>query len=105
MWHEDDGMMAIYASLEDGHGAFPGTCPVCGGDHAHVLMHRPDPSSPRGTVWAWCGTCGGYAHFSAVVPAWWHDPDFVDEGRLDSFVDYPDSISAEIDGWLNALLE
>lgn len=105
MWHEDDGMMTIYESLEEGQGSFPRECPVCGEKHAHMLVHRPEPSNSRGTVWAWCGFCGGYAHFGAVVPAWWTDPGFVDEERLDSYVDYPDSISTKIDEWMNALLE
>ena len=105
MWHEDDGMMAIYASLEDGQGTFPRMCPVCGEGHAHVLMHGFEPSDPRGTVWVWCDSCGGYTHFSGAVPTWWRNPEFVDEDRLDSFVDYPDGISAKIDGWVNALLE
>lgn len=104
MWHEDDRMMVVYASLGNDGGPFPRMCPVCGKRHAHVLMHRFGSSDPRGTVWAWCGSCGGYAHCGAVVPAWWSNLEFADEDRLDSFVDYPDSISGQIDEWVNALL-
>jgi hypothetical protein len=68
-------------------------------------MHRSDTSDPRGTVWAWCDSRGGYAHYGVVVPAWWSNPGFVDEDRLDSFVDYPDSISGLIDDWIGALLD
>lgn len=57
-----------------------------------MLMHRFGSSDPRGTIWVWCGSCGSYAHFSAVVPTWWSNPEFVD---------YPDSISSTIDEWAN----
>ena len=105
MWHEDDRLMDIYASLESGNGQFPRACPACGQGSVHVLMHRFEPSNPRGTVWAWCDSCGGYAHFDAIVPAWWSNPEFVDEDRLDSLVDYPDGMSGQIDRWINGLLE
>ena len=105
MWLEDDRMMGAYASLGDGGEPFPRACPVCGERHAHVLVHRQGPSEHRGTVWAWCGSCGGYAHFGAVVPEWWTNPEFVDEGRLDSLVDYPDDMCNQIDEWINDLLK
>jgi hypothetical protein len=82
-------MMGVYASLGGEGDTFPRACPACGERHAYVLMHRFDTSDPRGTVWAWCDSRGGYAHYGAVVPAWWSNPGFVDEDRLDSFVDYP----------------
>lgn len=104
MWREDDRMVEVYASLGNEKGPFPRACPACGECHAHVLMHRPELSSPRGTVWTWCGSCGSYAHFGAVIPEWWENPGFVDEDRLDSFVDYPDGISTKIDEWANELL-
>lgn len=103
MWHEDDRMVDVYTSLDSG-GPFPRACPACGERHARVLMHRFGSSDPRGTVWAWCRSCGGYAHFGAVVPAWWRNPGFVDEARLDSYVDYPDGIGGPIDELVNALL-
>jgi hypothetical protein len=103
MWHEDDRMVDVYTSLDSG-GPFPRACPACGERHAHVLMHRFGSSDPRGTVWAWCRSCGGHAHFGAAIPVWWRNPEFVDEARLDSYVDYPDSISGLIDEWMNALL-
>lgn len=104
MWREDDRMMEVYTTLENDGGPFPRVCPACGQSHAHVLMHRFDPSSPRGTVWAWCDSCGGYEHFDALVPVWWSNPGFVDEDLLDSYVDYPDSICGQIDEWTNELL-
>lgn len=94
----------MYASLDDGGSSFLGVCPACGESHTHVLMHRLEPSDPRGTVWVWCDSCGSYVHFGAVIPDWWENPGFVDEGRLDSFVDYPDSITAKVDEWANDLL-
>jgi hypothetical protein len=103
MWHEDDRMVDMYTSLDSG-GPFPRACPACGERHAHVLMHGFGSSDPRGTVWAWCRSCGGHAHFGAAIPVWWRNPEFVDEARLDSYVDYPDSISGLIDEWVNALL-
>ena len=105
MWSEDDKLMRVYASFNDGGDQFPKACPACGESHAHVLMHRPEPTDSRGTVWVWCDSCGSYAHFSAVVPAWWSNPAFVDEDCLDSLVDYPDSMRAQIDEWVNGLLE
>ena len=105
MWREDDRMMEVYTALENDGSPFPRVCPACGQSHAHVLMHKFEPSSPRGTVWAWCDSCGGYAHFDAVVPVWWDNPEFVNEDRLDSLVDYPDGMSGQIDRWINGLLE
>ncbi len=105
MWHEDGKLMELYSSLESSGEQFPRECPVCGQRHAHVLMHRFGPSGLRGTVRAWCDSCGGYAHFDVVVPVWWSNPEFVNEDRLDSLVDYPDDISAKIDEWVNTLLE
>ena len=103
--HEDDRMMNVYASFENDGGPFPRVCPACGRRHAHLLMHRFDPSDTRGTVWVWCDSCGSYAHFDAVVQVWWSNPEFVNEDRFDSLVDYPDDISAKIDEWVNTLLE
>lgn len=80
--------MGVYASLGGEGDTFPRACPACVERHAHVLMHRLDTSDPRGTVWAW-----------------WSNPGFVVEDRLDSFVDYPDSISGLIDDWIGALLD
>ena len=105
MWHEDDRMMEVYTAFENDGGPFPRVCPVCGQSHAHVLMHRIEPSGLRGTVWVWCDSCAAYVHFSAVIPALWSNPAFVDEDRLDSFVDYPDTISTRIDEWVSALHE
>ena len=103
MWNEDDRMMGIYALLEDEQGAFPSACPVCGKSHAHTLMHKQSSSEGFGSVWVWCDSCGSYTHFSAVIPEWWANPEFVDVDCLDSFVDYPDSISGPIDDWINGL--
>lgn len=104
MWKEDDGMMGVYASLEDDNGLFPRACPVCGERHAHVLMHKSGLSDGFGTIWVWCDSCGSYAHFSAIIPQWWANPEFVDEGCMDSFVDYPNSLSGPIDDWVNGLI-
>ena len=70
MWHEDDRIIELYKSLENGGGQFPRECPACGQSHAHVLIYRFEPSSLRGAVWVWCDSCGCYAHFDALVPVW-----------------------------------
>lgn len=105
MWHVDDKMMEAYTSFGISGNPFPRACPVCGRRHAHVLMHKFCSPDPRGTIWVWCDSCDSYAHFSAVIPVLWSNPEFVDEDRLDSIVDYPDSIGVQIDEWINRLLE
>lgn len=104
MWSERDEMMSLVPKPDEKPGDFPKVCPCCGKKSAHILMHRAEPGSPRGTLWIWCDSCFSYSHMGFFVPNWWKNPDFIDEDKLDSFVDYPHEHEAEIDAWINELL-
>ena len=103
MWNERDDMMKLLAVVVNCRGAFPATCPHCGRNAAHVLLHRFTDGGDRGSAWIWCSECKSYEHFSYRIPEWWRNPVFIDESLLDSLVDYPESMKSEIDMWVSNL--
>ena len=105
MWIENDSMMDIlHSPFYDG---VPRSleCPSCGEHHVHVLMHRHDADTSKGTAWIWCDACHGYAHLACKIPIWWENPPFLDEEKLDSTVEYPNSICKEVDAWMVTCLK
>lgn len=103
MWKEKDEMMELLSNLGDCNSAWPHECPLCKEKHAHALLHRSMPDSDFGTAWLWCDACGSYSHFSYRIPEWWKNPSFIDNEKLDSFVDYPNSLRDLSDKWLREL--
>ncbi len=104
-WHDNDLMMYLVDESGKPITNFPAKCPVCGKEHAHILMHRFSDRTGFGTFWAWCDNCFSYTHCSYRVPKWWINPAFLDLDRLDSLVDYPHELQDKIDSWVNKLLE
>lgn len=104
MWNEEDKLMQLVDEMGQGRLTSPAKCPSCGKNGVHYLIYRFDGSSNLGTAWLWCEECGSYTHFSYYVPDWWENPNFIDEEKLDSFVDYPANLTNEIDQWISRLL-
>ncbi|MGI6217127.1 MAG: hypothetical protein ACOYIK_05895 [Coriobacteriales bacterium] len=104
MWNEEDKMLDLVYSINEGPLHMPTACPRCGKTDAHFLLHRPLDSGDHGTAWIWCSSCRAYSHFSFKIPYWWENPDWIEERKLDSFPDYPESVKRETDAWVNHLL-
>ena len=102
MWINDDKIMAIFDTADNGKIYFPCACPICDKNTAHIYIHRHDDR--RCGIWTWCSSCGSYSHMSGESPKWWKNPDFVDADRLCSEPEYLETISDKIDAWVNSIV-
>lgn len=102
MWIDDDRIMTIFNTADNGKIYFPCACPICDKNTAHIYIHRHDDRHCG--IWTWCSSCGSYSHMSGESPKWWKNPDFVDADRLCSEPDYLETISDKIDAWVNSII-
>ncbi len=102
MWNDNEKIIGIFDKANDGGTQFPCKCPVCQKRSAHVYIYRHNDKHCG--IWTWCKECGASSHMSGETPAWWANPDFVDEDQLCSDPSYLDGISDSIDKWVNSLV-
>lgn len=105
MWHDDEynKIDKIFDRAILDATSFPVICPCCGSASGHVYMNKHKEF--RGGIWTWCSECKSYVHMDSWIPIWWHDAPFIDEHELCGIPDYLDSMSREIDEWVNKLLK
>ena len=103
-WHDDeyDEIDRIFDQAVLGGTPFPAVCPCCGSASGHVYMNKHKEC--HGGIWTWCSECKASCHMDGWIPVWWKDAPFVDENLLCGETDYLDSMSREIDEWVNKLL-
>lgn len=105
MWNENDELIELADTLNGEGASFPTTCPSCGSRDCHAFMYKPSTVSKLGSLWVWCESCKGYAHFRGLVPEWISTPDFIDESKLCADVEYLHGIKDQIDAWLSDCFE
>ncbi|MCR5662525.1 MAG: hypothetical protein K6G50_10450 [bacterium] len=83
---------------------YPNKCTECGSNTLHLYMHRFDLSDHDGGIWFWCSHCYNFTHFHGILPSWWKNPDFIDDGRLiGDNPEYLEALAVSIDKWINGL--
>ena len=102
MWNDNDRIMEIFNKANEGGSQLPCECPVCHNRSAHIYIHRHNDQHCG--IWTWCNECGASSHMSGETPAWWVNPDFVDESQLCSDPSYLDGLADTIDKWVNSLM-
>ena len=100
MWEESRNMLHSF-DLNMLDRVYPDNCPDCGAQDKHVFFYKFDEADKDGGVWMWCSKCHSYTHARAVIPPMWRNPDFIDEDKLDSSMDYLEANKARIDSWIS----
>jgi len=101
MWNDNDKIIEIFDTSEDGKTVFPCVCPVCNSHSAHVYFHKHNDRHCG--IWTWCSNCGASSHMSGNTPKWWKNPDFIDPTQLCAEPDYLEQLKDRIDEWVNMI--
>ena len=106
MWNDNnDKILEIYDQLINGElQKLPSPCPVCGDKEAHVHLQLMNSQKHKGTVWAWCSSCGSCSHGTVQIPEWWVNNPGIEVSKLNAHPDYLENNKSLVDEHMTAVL-